>query len=190
MSEDVSDPRFQPYNTALGRMAGVWAQFGSHINQAVWELANVERYAGACITAQIISPGQRFRTMLALLNLRGGSDDLWSEFNRLPRDAEGLARQRNRYIHDPVGIDEEGNVSRIHVTADRKLDFGFKAVNIPEELTKLYLEIKALSQHFDTLWDRALVELPPWPRAQYAQSPGIRSHRLDRGSDHQMPLLL
>jgi hypothetical protein len=181
--EDVADPRFQPYNAALGRMAGMWAQFEYHMNQAIWELANVERYAGACITAQIISPGQRFRTLLALLDLRGSNNNLWSEFNRLFRDAEGMARQRNRYIHDPVGVGPTGDVSRIHVTADRKLDFGFKAVDIPE-LTKLYLEIKALSQHFDTLWDRALAELPPWPRAQYEQSSGIRSHRLDRGSDH------
>jgi hypothetical protein len=144
-----------------------------------WELANVERYAGACITGQTISPGQRFRTLLALLNLRGSSDHLWSEFNHLFIKAEGLARQRNRYIHDPIGVGPTGEINRIHVTADRKLDYGFKPVDIPE-LTTLYKKIRALAQQFETLWARALAELPPWRREQYEQSAGIQSQRLDR----------
>jgi hypothetical protein len=49
------------YHADVGRISMAWAQLETHINHAIWHLANVEQYAGACITAQIISPAQRVR---------------------------------------------------------------------------------------------------------------------------------
>lgn len=51
------DTRFDPYMLRVGRVAVVWAALEFAINQAIWQLANVEAGAGACITSQIIITG-------------------------------------------------------------------------------------------------------------------------------------
>ena len=54
---DWYDKRFDPYVIAVGRIANIWAQLEFNINQAIWELCNVETGAGACVTSQIGSIG-------------------------------------------------------------------------------------------------------------------------------------
>src|SRR3954467_10829696 len=77
----VSDPppydeSFNEHMIALGRVAAMWADFEFLINESIWELANVERQVGACITAQLIGPAPRFRTLIALAHLRDANDAL------------------------------------------------------------------------------------------------------------------
>src|SRR5262245_27991473 len=38
------------YYLGIGRVAACWAYFELIVNHAIWELANVEQYVGACIT--------------------------------------------------------------------------------------------------------------------------------------------
>ena len=64
--------RFEPFMTALGFVASTWAEYEATVNFRIWELANVEKMAGACITSQMIGPGPRFRCLLALLELSQG----------------------------------------------------------------------------------------------------------------------
>jgi len=68
--EEWYDPRFNPYMQAVGKIATVWAGLEFSINQAIWELCNVEAAAGACITAQLIGAGRGcerlFRCRLSL----------------------------------------------------------------------------------------------------------------------------
>jgi hypothetical protein len=79
---------FTPYFTAIGRLAIIWAEFEFSINEAIWELANVERFAGTCMTSQMIGPGPRFRCFVSLLRLRNCPAELINKINSLSNVAE------------------------------------------------------------------------------------------------------
>jgi hypothetical protein len=177
------DSRFDPYMNAVGRIATLWAALEFNINEAIWELSNIEAAAGACITSQIGNVGSRMRALISLVHFRRGNDKLLRELAALMRTLESLSRQRNRYIHDPATIGEEsGEINRIQVTADLRLDFGFKDVNL-EEMAKIFQKIRDAIVTFKTFRQRFISELPSWPRTQFEQSAqGVRSHLLPPGS--------
>jgi hypothetical protein len=130
MTDDWYDARFDPYMLAVGKIATVWAGLEFAINQAIWELCNVDAGAGACLTAQLIGPSPRMRAVIALVDFRSRGPEhqteqkLISQLNKLRERIEGLGRQRNNFIHQYPFIDTEGGeLSRLEVTADRQLKF-------------------------------------------------------------------
>jgi hypothetical protein len=185
-SDDWYDKRFDPYVTAVGRIAGIWAQLEFIINDAIWELANVEAGAGACITSQIIQSSSRMRALISLVHYRGAKKDLLAELNQFSNHLEGLGRQRNRFIHDPAGLNQEtGEISRVNVTADRRLDFSFHPVDYAK-MASLHTDIKVAISRFRDLYNRILDEVPPWPKTQFERSPlGIRAARPARPGKRQ-----
>ena len=70
------DSKLDPYYSAVGRLVLDWAEFEFNVNDAIWELANIERKVGTCLTSQFIGPGPRFRCLVALLNFRGTPTDI------------------------------------------------------------------------------------------------------------------
>jgi hypothetical protein len=179
---DEPDARFDPFMRALGHVANGWSEYEHLINNFIWELANVEKIAGACITSQMIGPGPRFRCLLALLKFRNAPQGLIDGFNSHHTDAEKISRQRNRYMHDPILLDHEtGQVKRMEITADKHVKQHFSDIEV-KELSNFLKKIGALQGAFATLYERAQVELPPWPRTQYEQSEGIRPRRTTKGS--------
>jgi hypothetical protein len=119
----------------------------------------------------------RMRALISLVRHRGATTDIIDKLNTLSRKIEGLGRQRNEYVHHPVSITETGKLKRVHVSADRHLDFNFKSADL-DDMKKLFRNIRAASVEFDALYDRILSELPPWPRKQFAQSDrGIRRRK-------------
>ena len=175
-------PEIEPYYKLIGKLAITWAEFELSVNEAIWELANVTREAGTCMTSQFIGPGPRFRCLVSLLNLRKAPDALVKAINVLSGEAENLGRQRNRYLHDPLMRDRDtGRIYRMETTADRTL----KHIGIPvetEEIGRLVEKIETIDADFDDIYLRVLAETPLWPRTQFEQSPGIRRHRSARES--------
>jgi hypothetical protein len=189
MSEDNYDARFDEHMKWLGHVSGIWAALEFNVNMAIWELANLERWIGACITTQLFSPSSRFRVLISLIHVRGGAPEMITKVNRYAESAGGLARRRNAYIHDPWVIDEEsGEIKRIHVTMEGTFKFGFTPTSI-EELKRLYDDIQDAIKRFDVLRAEVFASLPPWPRTQFERSRGIRSYPLDRNTDQQAPQL-
>jgi hypothetical protein len=176
-------PEFEPLYLALGKLSRHWAAFEYVLNDSIWELANVERFAGTCMTAQMIGPGPRFRCLASLFELRGVSCELVRALNSLSSEGEGVAGRRNRFIHDLIVLNEnDRKLYRVETTADRKLRHDFMIVDL-EAVGKLATKIGDLSDRFDTLFDRVIAETPPLPRTQYEQSLGIRRERnRERGS--------
>jgi hypothetical protein len=177
-------PEFEPLYLALGKLSRHWSAFEYVLNDSIWELANVERFAGTCMTAQLIGPGPRFRCLAALFELRGVSPKLIKAFNSLSSEADGLGGQRNRFMHDMVVLNtHDRQLYRVETTADRKLRHDFMLVDL-KVVEKLVTEIGALTDRFDSLFDQVLAETPPWPRTQYERSDGIRRQRIqERGSN-------
>jgi hypothetical protein len=190
MSEDDPDPRFDEHMKWLGHVAAMSSSLDLSVNMAIWELANVERWIGACLTTQLFSPSSRYRVLCSLIQVRGGSTAIVAKVNKFAVRAGALARRRNEYIHDAWAVDEQGGeVKRIHVTMEGSFKFGFTPTSI-EELKRLYDDIQDSIRRFDQLREEAFRSLPPWPRTQFSRSRGIRSYPLDRSTDqtgHQPP---
>ncbi|WP_457488952.1 hypothetical protein [Tardiphaga sp. P5_C10] len=175
---------FTPLYLAIGKLTRHWSAFEYVLNDTIWELANVERYAGTCITSQMIGPGPRFRCIIALLHMRGVSAALVKEFNTFSTEAESLGRQRNRFLHDTVVLDDnDQKLYRLEITADRRLFHDLVIIDFPA-LEKLVVDIENATGRIDTLFDRVISETPPWPRAQYEKSQGL--HR-DRNRQRDQP---
>ncbi|MCK1284942.1 hypothetical protein IVB41_13560 [Bradyrhizobium sp. 44] len=173
-------PEFEPLYSALGKLSRYWAGFEYILNDSIWELANVERFAGTCMTAQLIGLGPRFRCLASLFELRGVSQKLIKAFNSLSSEAEGVAGQRNRFIHDMIVLNsQDRKLYRVETTADRKLRHDFMLVDLAA-VEKLVTSIGDLADRFDLLFDVVMAETPPWPRAQYEESDGIRRERNQR----------
>jgi hypothetical protein len=180
---------FDPYYHALEVVATAWAEFEFNVNDVIWELANIERMAGTCMTSQMIGPGPRFRCLVALLRLRNAPKELIDMMNSLSGEAEKQGRQRNRYLHDPMVLNTADNsIHRMETTADRKVTHGAIPVEI-KEIETLTNGIRSLDAKFDGLYLRILAETPPWPRTQFSQSRGIQRDRPGRESDSSIPEL-
>jgi hypothetical protein len=163
----------------LGYVAAVWAALEFQINDAIWQLANIPQDAGACMTAQIVAIGGRTRAYAAMADLRGANDKkLTKKINAYSQHIEGLARQRNRAVHDPWSVNTlTGSILRLQITADKKLEFGFKAVEL-QELNSLYDQIIAANEEFAELHSHVMAVARPLPRTHYEQSQRIRLVRV------------
>jgi hypothetical protein len=154
--------------TRIGMIAARWARFEYIVTEIIWHLANVDIEAGACITAQIQSPSSRLRALAALVRLRGGSPELYNTINSFTVDCDSLARQRNRYIHDPWLSGEDMNPRRVEITADRKLRFEAVETSL-EEMDALSAKIRKAIDDLQDLYARIRRELS-WPDTQWRQS--------------------
>ena len=165
MSEVINP---QPITTRIGLIAAGWAKFKYATNAVIWHLANVDITAGACITSQIQSPSQRMKALIALVDLRGGGTALIKDLNTFSARADGLARRRNRMVHDPW-LSKADRSIRVEVTADRKLCFKAHDMDL-SDMDELALEIAKLIAELDKFHIRIKCELPPRPDTQYLQS--------------------
>lgn len=175
MSEQVTVP--DEYYTAIGRIAAGWAHYELIINHAIWEVANVEQHAGACITAQIIAPVARFKALLALLSLRGASVAAVNRINSLSGTAQDLADRRNRILHDSSAVHKTTReFSQLRITANRTLKFDFVPVPM-SELKQTEERIKKLIIDTGAAIQDAIDELPAYDKRQFELSAGIRLDR-------------
>jgi hypothetical protein len=180
-------PEFDPFYHEIGQLAVYWSEFEFAVNTAIWELANVSRMAGTCMTSQLIGPGPRFRCLVSLLNLREAPEPLIKAVNSLSSKAEELGRRRNRFLHDPIVMQvDQKKMYRMGTTADRKVKHGMIAVST-KEITDLTGEIDQLTNDFEDVYQRVITETAPWPRTQYEQSKGIRRQWTRRESGPSTP---
>lgn len=190
MSDPAKPPHaamFEPYFIAIGKVANAYSQLEFSMNDAIWELANVERAAGVCMTAQMIGPGPRNRCLLALLKFRKAPQKIIEEFNKIGNKIEGLAARRNRFVHDPFVLEQEtGQIARMEATADKHVSYGFMGTDVAK-LTELAIEIDYAANEFDQLYLRACAELPAWPRTQFKRSWGIAVSRTDQRTSEKVP---
>jgi hypothetical protein len=149
---------------AVGRVSNAWATFEFYTDKLIWWAANVAEPIGACITAQYIGPGPRFRALAALVKLRGANADLIKAINKFSTTAQGVAGERNRWAHDPMFVDvESGEVLRYQVTADRALIFELKLAVITD-MVALEKKIWGAVNELNALGERIHRELSALPR--------------------------
>ena len=175
MNESTKVP--QEYYAAIGRIADGWAYFEVLINHAIWELANVEQHAGACITAHIGAPIARFKALVSLLKYRGCNDAHIKSLNSLSGTADELGQKRNRIIHDVSAVSAKtGEFTQLRITADRTLVFQPTPVPM-SELTQVAERISKLIKECGSAIQEAINSLPAYDKTQFSQSQGISPDR-------------
>jgi hypothetical protein len=162
MTDDPWDPRCHEHMKWLGHVAPIWASLELEINMTIWELANVERWVGACMTSQLFSPSSRTRVLLSLVHIRGASKEIVDKVNRFSSKVTGLGRRRNEYIHDAWCVEETtGEVKRIHAAMEETFTFGFTPTST-KELQRLYVDIEDAISRFQHLRNETFQSLPPY----------------------------
>lgn len=94
-------PQAHPYYHLVGRVASEFALLEGMLDEIIWGLAGVPFEAGACITAQMIGPGPRFRAIATLCQYRDLPKPVWEKVIDRMNKVTPHANERNRYIHDP-----------------------------------------------------------------------------------------
>jgi hypothetical protein len=144
---DYEDKMHEHY-AAVGKVAAIWATFELNIDQVIWRGLHAAQKPGACVTAQFIGPGPRFRALNALVGLYKGGDRFRKELNVIAQDAQQLAAKRNRVVHDHWTLNiKTGDPVRLNITADKVLDFAFKSMPTADVM-KIHAEIKELNLRF------------------------------------------
>ena len=110
----------------IGRVAAILAHLDFYVNEIIWELANLDRSAGACLTAQLTGPYPRCKALVALMRFRAANQPLIDTANSLTSRYCGLGDRRNRVVHDAWTNSWGDAVQRVHIKADRKLEFEFR----------------------------------------------------------------
>jgi hypothetical protein len=182
--EDELHALTAPLFLAIGHVAHHFSRLEHQVNQLIWEIAGIDSNDGACITSQIPSIMPRFRALIALAHKHGCSSRLLKDLNRFATDADAIARQRNRIIHDPwyfrVNAEIEAiEYGRLEISADRKLTFEVKPKTSKEVLDVAHKIIDATTQ-FKELQERVRAEL----KALRESPPGTSS---EGSPDHQSP---
>jgi hypothetical protein len=158
---------------AIGKVADAWATLELYINRAIWELMDVEQAIGACTTANVSSFNLKMNTLVALLAYRGAPEANIKTFNKFSENASGLARQTNRILHD-AWFGQKGTRSpyQFIVTADKKIELGFKAVPT-DDLYTLKSKIHDKCNKFLTAMHDVRQVLPDFSPTRFERSPGI-----------------
>jgi hypothetical protein len=147
------------------------------MNDSIWELANVSRSAGACLTGQFFAPSQQIQCLMTLLKLRHVPKSLIDEFNSLAGEIEAAGRKRNRLLHDVLALREaETTIARseTELGAVSKCEIVSSELKDLEELAATTI---SLTNRLDDLHLRIVARSRPWPRTQFEQSDGNRIAR-------------
>jgi hypothetical protein len=147
-----------PHYTKVGQLASVWAYLEMLLDGSIRKLLDSDEQGAACITAQLIGPANRFNALLALVRLRGGSEQLTKDLDGFAGRVQQLGTERNRIVHDPIFMHERtGKVHAARASARRFLIFGFEPVS-EEEIRKVIKRIEAAISELITLRGRIAAE--------------------------------
>lgn len=143
------DPSF---GTAIAMAISEWARFEYRLDQAIWELAEIEPEIGACITCQLPTVVSRFNALIALTKSLEWNELEIKKITKLQGKSQEIADKRNRVVHDPWFIAyKSGEHYRLQKTAKGKLEYIYKAVTI-EELESIKSDSLKLSEQLDIIF--------------------------------------
>jgi hypothetical protein len=122
MPDDVFNAKMEVHYAAVGKVASNWAGFEHRIQWAIWSLAKIDNLTGACITTQIGNSARLVEAVIALLRLRGVTDQSLVPLNKFAEKVGDKQRQRNRIVHDPWAFKMPGGeAARNELSAKRRV---------------------------------------------------------------------
>lgn len=129
----------------IGRVASGWAHLELILDQIIWDLAEIQKPRGACLTAQMVSVYPRFEAILALIEHRLGNRPEYESAKKAVNKLYGQCRDqtynRARTIHDAwyVAI-ESGETAQHRNMPKKELTYGIT----DKDRTELETDIETL----------------------------------------------
>jgi hypothetical protein len=142
------------YLAAMGRVSAAWALLDHHLDMAICQLALTPQFLGICVTSQIQSTPAKLNALGGLMRAHGMSDDRTAWLDSFQQKTYGLARKRNRAVHDAImiGYDTRAVYRLTAITApDKTPEFGITPSS-PQELVEAYNEITTHVTQFLDFW--------------------------------------
>jgi hypothetical protein len=159
----IREPHEEHY-AALGKLTANWAALEMHIASAIWQIGEIPDAIGASLTAQVWGVDGRMKALQSILCIRG-FDDVAKRLNVFwDKKLRALQEFRNRRIHDPVNFPQIGVVTRLEVTANKKLKMGYESETLDEMAAKIDAIADAIDE-FAKIVRPALDASPPLPHA-------------------------
>jgi hypothetical protein len=153
--EEIENVAKLQHYAAIGHVAAEWSYFELVIDSWSLSASGIHVQPGVCLTSQIAGHARKLDAFISITRLLNPNHGFGAELDQFCKDANSLAEQRNRTIHDHWDTDDILNPRRIEATARKKLRL--KHVDVPtEELLKLALNIDALRDRFDDLASRII----------------------------------
>jgi hypothetical protein len=146
---------------AIGMVAESWAQLEQSADYSIWHLAGVNYEVGACITAHLQSLNRRLQALMSLVRLKLPDSPVLSEMNKFIGHTDGLARERNRAVHDPW-IMHGDMPGRFQITAERRLIFEFQP-DTSDRLRSLATKIDAATMDLNQMMIGVDFQMRPLP---------------------------
>ena len=147
----MRDTQTEPYILLAGRIITSWAALEHRMASAIWRVGEIPDAIGASITSQIYTFDGLVKALQSILRVRGFHRDA-QKLQTLSNKAKGLQDVRNRLVHDGI-LTIEGSVHRLEISANRRLTFGYRKV----DLQKLQATAEAITKIHNDL-DEAIKE--------------------------------
>jgi hypothetical protein len=161
---DRPPPEHQIYSL-VGQVASNWAHIDHMLDILIWELADIDAEAGACITAQIAGTYGRFKSVIALLTFhqRRTNKDLKSFIDKateLSNKANQPAEKRHRTVHDPWYSypTSEDQTAQFRAMPQKDLRYGIHPVDL-KDIESTLEDIKKFSERVSVFRQDVLAAL-------------------------------
>jgi len=128
------------------------------LDQIVWTLSGVISPRAACLTAQFMGTGPRFKTITAQLHLRKVSEPEFekyiSKINKIMTDTHAPQEIRNRVIHDAWFVDtNRDEPGQFRTWPYKDLVFGLRKIDIAR-IEKMIEQTKTLTTKTTALYEK------------------------------------
>lgn len=147
--DEAFTAKMEGHYAAIGKAASIWAGFEHQIQWA--NIAELDNLTGACITTQIGNSARMLDAVIALLRLKGATENSITPLNKFAEKAGKNQRQRNRVVHDPWYFRiPSGEAARGELSAKREV----VSTSIPhstEEVEAFVRDIVALTAEFEAI---------------------------------------
>jgi hypothetical protein len=130
-------PLDHPFYVQIGRVAAEWAKLEHFLDLIIWELSGGSNELLSCITGQLLGQFGRFNAIQSLAAAKGYDGKMLKRIEHLSNCTAGLAKRRNRFVHDAWYIkhrDSETKVGQFKSRSAKDNKFGF------DEVTSTYAE--------------------------------------------------
>ena len=162
-------PPEHPIYSLVGQVASSWAHIDHLLDILIWQLADVDAQAGACITSQIGGTYGRFRAVIALLrfhqqrtnkNLRA----LIDKATELSQKANNYGEGRHRTVHDPwyEYPNSADQTAQFRTMPHKDPKYGIQAVDL-NDVNSTLDDIKKFSDRVKIFRDDVLATLVTSP---------------------------
>lgn len=158
-------PPDHPIYSLVGQVASSWAHIDHLLDILIWQLADVDAQAGACITAQIPGTFGRFKAVIALLTFhqqRTNKDlkPLIGKATELSNKANVPGEGRHRTVHDPwyeypYSADQ---TAQFRAMPHKDPKYGIQEVDL-EDIKSNLEDIKKFSERVKAFRDEVLATL-------------------------------